>query len=175
MFRSHPTISEISKQKYRTVYAHENATMLDVPLNVPLGTTVATPMNVGRLLFTVNDMQKIIQITANDLIGSNKIDIVTNMNLKYVLSLIYISIHKNVYAEVSNKQMVYLVVCSAEEIIEHYIRSNRTRKRLILRLSDQDVIAFIGKLITQYVVKEECVYPMKKDIGCFDWIRNLFG
>ena len=171
MFRSHPIISEFPKRNHHTVYAHENATLLDVPLS----TTVATPMNTGRLLFTVNDLQKIIQITANDLIGSNKIDIVTNMNLKYVLSLIYISIHKNVYAEVSNKQMVYLVVCSAEEIIEYYIRSNRTRKRLILRLSDQDVIAFIGKLITQPVVKEECGYRMKNDIGCFDWIRNLFG
>lgn len=169
MFRFHPVLSEIPIRDYGTVYATDDSVFVDVGLSSP----VTTQTTRGQVLLTVNDMQKITQVTTNELIASNEIYAVTNMSLKYTIALTYNSIHKHVCPEIPTKQLARLVVCVMEQLIEHTNRSERTKVQLIQRLTDQDIAAFIDRIITQPDVESD-VNNMKRGVGCFDWVRGLF-
>ena len=177
MFRAYPTPHHI--RDYGTV--HRNTVtdwgqMTDISLDESrslIDEYVATPNRSKRML-SAHDARKIIQATTDEILSSEIIDRLNNNNMTYVVTLVYRSLRDNVRPTIPNQQMEQLILGTMDKLIMYYHQSIYIRERLHRCLTEDAMLRFIQRLLADPIPVD--IAPMKRttEVGCFEWIRNLF-
>lgn len=179
MFRAHPNPHQI--REYGTVTSSgvgiENwGQLVDISLDEP---SSLIDEYVSTSMLSVNDIRKIVQITTDEIIASGRVDCLNNQSMKFAITVVYQSLRDSVRPAVSAHHMERLIVGTTEQLIIHYHRSARTRERLMEWLTEDDMAAFIHRLVIQggsvkTVVGEDTAYGERHATGCFTWFWELF-
>ena len=182
MFRAHPGPHQI--RDYGTTTSNGTGDwgqLIDISIDEPnslIDAYISTPVNAKRML-SVNDIRKIIQVTTDEIISSDKVDGLNNKSMKFVITMVHQSLCDSVRPAVSAPQMERLIIGTAEQLITHYHRSARIKARLMGRLVDDNMNEFIRRLVVQGgsvkpVVGEDNGHGERYETGCFTWFWDMF-